>query len=76
MEAGLIGPMVITRKGMARPDGSLKDVDREFAMLFMLIDENMSHYLKQNMDAYLPESKLLLQNAFSSRIGTGGRLWW
>jgi len=36
IEAGLIGPMVITRKGMARPDGSPKDVDREFAMLFML----------------------------------------
>jgi hephaestin len=57
VEAGLIGPMVITRKGMARPDGSPKDVDREFAMLFMLIDENTSHYLKQNMDANLQDPK-------------------
>jgi hypothetical protein len=39
VNAGLIGPMVITRRGMARPDGSPKDVDREFATLFMLIDE-------------------------------------
>jgi hypothetical protein len=40
--------MVITRRGMARPDGSPKDVDREFATLFMLmwmfhchVDEHM-----------------------------------
>jgi hypothetical protein len=32
----------------ARPDGSRKDVDREFATLFMLIDENQSNYLQQN----------------------------
>lgn len=57
IHSGLIGPMVITRRGMARPDGSPKDVDREFATLFMLIDENTSHYLKQNIDAYIEDPK-------------------
>jgi hephaestin len=57
VNAGLIGPLVITRHGMARPDGSPKDVDREFAMLFMMIDENVSHYLKHNIDSYVQDPK-------------------
>jgi manganese oxidase len=57
VNAGLIGPLVITRHGMARPDGSPKDVDREFAMLFMIIDENTSHYLKHNIDSYVQDPK-------------------
>jgi manganese oxidase len=57
VNAGLIGPLVITRHGMARPDGSPKDVDREFNMLFMIIDENTSHYLKHNIDNYVQDPK-------------------
>ena len=57
VEAGLIGPMVITRRGAARPDGSPKDIDREFAMLFMIIDENTSHYLQNNIEANLQDPK-------------------
>jgi hephaestin len=57
INAGMIGPMVITRRGAARADGSPKDVDREFAMLFMLIDENTSHYIQQNIDAYIQNPK-------------------
>lgn len=37
--AGLIGPLVITAKGKAKPDGSPKDVQREFPALFMIFDE-------------------------------------
>jgi FtsP/CotA-like multicopper oxidase with cupredoxin domain len=36
---GLLGPIVITRKGMARPDGSPRDVDREFVMAFVIFNE-------------------------------------
>jgi hephaestin len=57
VNTGLIGPMVITRRGEARADGSPKDVDREFAILFMLIDENSSHYLPHNIDSYLQDPK-------------------
>ena len=55
VNAGLIGPIVITRKGMARPDGSPKDVDREFFALFMIFDENQSHYLTSNIKKYAGE---------------------
>lgn len=37
--AGLLGPIVITARGKARPDGSPKDADREFVTLFMIFDE-------------------------------------
>jgi len=50
--AGSLGAMIITRRGMARPDGSPKDVDREVAMLFMVADENQSPLLAQNIRRY------------------------
>jgi multicopper oxidase len=37
--AGLLGPIIVTAKGKAKPDGSPKDVDREFIALFMVFDE-------------------------------------
>jgi FtsP/CotA-like multicopper oxidase with cupredoxin domain len=40
--AGLVGAIIITRSGSAKPDGAPKDVDREFVTLFMIFDENMS----------------------------------
>jgi len=51
--AGLIGPMIITRKGMALEDGRPKDVDREFINLFMIWDENLSPYLNKNIANYM-----------------------
>jgi hephaestin len=50
--AGLIGPMIITRKGMAKPDGSPIDVDREFVTLFSVLNENSSLYLDKNIQAF------------------------
>ena len=39
INAGLLGPIVVTAKGKARADGSPKDVDREFVTCFMIFDE-------------------------------------
>ena len=50
--SGLIGPIIVTRAGMARPDGSPKDVDREFVTMFSVIDENQSAYLGDNIQTY------------------------
>ena len=50
--AGLIGPMVITKKGMAKPDGSPVDVDRELFTLFTVFDENTSTYLASNIKEF------------------------
>jgi manganese oxidase len=36
---GLLGPIIVTRRGMAQPDGRPKDVDREFVAAFMIFDE-------------------------------------
>ena len=40
VNSGLIGPMIITRRGVARDDGSPQDVDREFIAMFALFDEH------------------------------------
>lgn len=47
--AGLIGPIIISRKNAARHDGSPKGVDREFISLFTVFDENASLYLDTNL---------------------------
>src|SRR5207253_9219041 len=50
--AGLMGPIVVTRRGMARPDGSPRDVDRELVTMFMVSDENRSPWLDDNVRTY------------------------
>ena len=48
MNTGLIGPIIITARGSARPDGSPKDVDREFITDFALFDETDSWFWEGN----------------------------
>ncbi len=50
--AGLMGPMEITRRGMARPDGGPKDVDREVFALFSVMNENSSPFLDENLHRF------------------------
>jgi len=50
--AGLMGPMVITRSGMAKADGSPVDVDRELFNVFMVSNENNSPYLDRNVHRF------------------------
>ncbi len=57
VESGLIGAIIITRRGMAGPDGKPKDVDREFVSLFMFFDENTSWYLEHNIQTYASDPK-------------------
>ncbi len=52
VNAGLIGTIVVTARGMAKPDGTPKDVDREFVTLFMTFDENVSWYREYNIQTY------------------------
>lgn len=39
INSGLMGPIIVTAKGKAKPDGSPKDVDREFVASFMIFNE-------------------------------------
>lgn len=45
---GLVGAMIITRRGAARSDGSPKDVDREFVTLYDIFDESQSRLAGKN----------------------------
>jgi hephaestin len=56
-DAGLIGAIIVTSKGMAREDGTPKDVDREFVTAYFLIDENNSWYLDHNIKTYTSDPK-------------------
>jgi manganese oxidase len=57
VESGLIGAIIITKRGMAGPDGKPKDVDREFVSLYMFFDENVSWYLDHNIETYTSDPK-------------------
>nr|XP_020454110.1 hephaestin-like protein 1 isoform X2 [Monopterus albus] len=56
--SGLLGPLVICRPGTLQsegPDRHRSDVAKEFALLFMIHDENESWYLDDNIRTYLGE---------------------
>ncbi|HKS06798.1 MAG TPA: multicopper oxidase domain-containing protein [Gemmatimonadaceae bacterium] len=50
--SGLVGAMIITARGAARADGTPNDVDREFIVAFLEMDENSSPYFEQNYAKY------------------------
>jgi FtsP/CotA-like multicopper oxidase with cupredoxin domain len=49
MNSGLFGPIIVSRKGSTKPDGTPKDVDREFVVAFAVFEENTSGYFMQNI---------------------------
>jgi manganese oxidase len=49
MNSGLLGPIIISRKGSTKPDGTPKDVDREFVVGFTVFDESASMYFMMNI---------------------------
>lgn len=59
---GLIGPIIISRKGLTSPDGRLKDIDREFIVMFTIFDENESYFLNKNIAVFAPKAKKMKQD--------------
>jgi manganese oxidase len=57
VNAGLVGPMIITARGMAKPDGTPKDVDREFVIAFSSVLEGESPYLQESIERYASDPK-------------------
>jgi FtsP/CotA-like multicopper oxidase with cupredoxin domain len=47
--AGLVGVIIVTRRGSAKPDGTPNDVDREFVTFFSIFNETLSHYSVLNL---------------------------
>ena len=52
VDAGLVGPILVTARAQARADGTPKDVDREFVVAFTEFDENQNWYLADNIRRY------------------------
>lgn len=46
---GLLGPMIIAKRGVMRPDGRPKDVDREIVTAFYIGQEGRSWFADRNM---------------------------
>jgi manganese oxidase len=55
--SGLFGGIVVTRRGMALPDGRPKDVDHEFVTIYIAINENESWYLEDNIRDHTTDPK-------------------
>jgi FtsP/CotA-like multicopper oxidase with cupredoxin domain len=55
VNAGLLGPLVITGRGRARADGTPADVDREFVALMMIFDEarGQEHGLMHSINGFV-----------------------
>lgn len=69
--SGLFGFIVVTRRGMARPDGSPKDVDHEFATMFIAINENESWYIDDNIRRYTTDPKGIKRDDFETITADG-----
>ncbi|XP_058484126.1 ferroxidase HEPHL1 isoform X1 [Solea solea] len=50
--SGLVGPLLVCKKGMLGANGTQKGVDKEFFLLFSVMDENMSWYLEENIERF------------------------
>ena len=49
INTGLVGPMIVTRRGMAGPNGVPRDVDREFVTMFFSSVESDSWLYPENI---------------------------
>ncbi|XP_028299924.1 ceruloplasmin [Gouania willdenowi] len=59
--SGLIGPLVICRRSWARTLGLKKEVE-EFALLFLVFDENESWYLDENIRTHIRNPRANLKD--------------
>jgi manganese oxidase len=49
LNTGLVGPIIVTARGQSRPDGTPKDVDREFVADFAIFDETFTWFTERNL---------------------------
>ncbi|XP_068600136.1 ferroxidase HEPHL1-like [Brachionichthys hirsutus] len=62
--SGLVGPLLLCKKGALGDKGTQKDVDKEFFLLFSVMDENMSWYLNQNIEMFANNSSNVSEEDF------------
>jgi FtsP/CotA-like multicopper oxidase with cupredoxin domain len=71
VQSGLTGVILVTRRGLALPDGKPKDVDREFVTFFMIYDENTSWFLDYNIEHHTDDPKGTKKDEFSPMDAEG-----
>src|ERR1700676_434120 len=77
--SGLFGPIIITARGKAGPDGKPNDVQAEFVTLFMIINENESWYLDDNIRLHatdpmgINKKESIAEGPFGSPAGSLGK---
>jgi hephaestin len=69
--SGLFGGLVITRGGMARPDGTPEGVDKEFVGFYIAINENESWYLDDNIREHTTDPKGVHRSDFGALSAAG-----
>jgi hephaestin len=60
VNAGLLGPMIVTTRRMTAADGTPQDVDRELIVAFNEVFEGESWYLEENMQTYMGDPDALI----------------
>nr|XP_015107721.1 hephaestin isoform X3 [Vicugna pacos] len=61
--SGLVGPLLVCKAGALGADGKQKGVDKEFFLLFTVLDENKSWYSNANQATAMLDSRLLSEDA-------------
>nr|XP_039331518.1 hephaestin isoform X4 [Saimiri boliviensis boliviensis] len=60
--SGLVGPLLVCRAGALGTDGKQKGVDKEFFLLFTVLDENKSWYSNANQATAMLDFRLLSED--------------
>ena len=53
---GLIGPLLVCKKGTLNSDGKQKNVDKEFVLMFTVSNENDAWYIEKNVNEFIGSS--------------------
>lgn len=73
---GLLGPIIVTARGQAHPDGTPVDVDREFVTLFMIFNENGTKDAKNERGLMHAINGYIFGNLPALLMNQGERVRW
>ncbi|XP_077341097.1 ferroxidase HEPHL1-like [Lithobates pipiens] len=59
--SGLVGPLLVCKKGSLRPDNTQVQINKELYLLFAIFDENLSWYLEENI-AMISADPTIIEN--------------
>jgi hephaestin len=74
INTGLFGPIIVTARGKARPDGSPNDVNREIIASYMQVEEQDSWLAKDNLPS--PDSMRVLGPRPNPSLRQEGYPWY